>query len=396
MGERRAGQGEGEGKGCSSVERGGELDRVGSMVHGTVLVGDIGGTNARLQLRQLVSSQPTPLHSGAERQGRGRGTAVQVKSEPLFVATLKREKYARFEDALNQFLTNAAEEVSSVSRPSKACFAVAGIVNDNRCDMTNSPWIIDGNTLRDEFDIESVAVINDFEAVGHGVAALMQHDDADENEDVVTLLQGQPTKGGPVLVLGPGTGLGVCQLFYDVKSKAYTVMASEGGHAEFAPRTQEQREIQAWIQNKLGYCEIESILSGNGLERLYAFYSGNEIDAASVSGAALSLINSDKSSLFEEADPVAATNAARSFLSILGASAGNISLMTFAQGGVFVAGGITPKLMAVARKYHDIEDGFLHKKCRYHDVLAKMPLKVILEEFDVGLRGALHYATNLI
>lgn len=379
------------------------------LTHGaTVLVGDIGGTNARLQLRQLSPAATTST-------SRGGGASKRV----LYAATLKREKYARFEDALRTFLesavttppTTTSEAAATaaavnIKMPSRACFAVAGIIQNNRCDMTNSPWVIDGNALRDSFDIDSVAVINDFEAVGHGVAALMQQEDEDEHQkkedaicdaEIVSLLRGVPVKGGPVLVLGPGTGLGVSQLFYDAESSRYKVMASEGGHAEFAPRTQEQREVQAWIQQKLGYCEIESILSGNGLERLYAFFSGNEIDAASVSGAALSIIQPESSTITDEkVDVVAATKAARLFLSILGASAGNISLTTFARGGVFIAGGITSKLFAVAEKYQDIEEGFLHRECRYYDVLAKMPLTVIREEYDIGLRGAMHYITNLV
>lgn len=177
-------------------------------------------------------------------------------------------------------------------------------------------------------------------------------------------------------------------------------MPSEGGHAEFAPRSAEQREIQSMIQSELGYCEIESLLSGDGLERLYTFYTGRTAGAASISEAALGMLSDSTAARRATGDAggavdaAAATRAVRTFLSILGAAAGNLSLTTFAQGGVFIAGGITPKLLAAVEAFGDVHTGFLHKECRFSNVLEKMPLHVIRGECDIGLLGATNFAVN--
>ena len=359
-----------------------------------VLVGDIGGTNARLRLMCPGTRSRSRQLKGGMSEKAGGGVEPLTSGEVLHAATVPREDHETFESALRSFLSTAAACAPAVE-VSSACFAVAGMVKENHCAMTNCPWVLSGAGVAEEFGIGRVAVINDFEAVGYGVAAIIG--DESPGKSVYTLLDGEPEQRAPVLVLGPGTGLGVAQLFHDNARESYTVMPSEGGHADFAPRTDEQRELQAWVQSQLGYCEVESLLSGVGLERMYSFFAkGDEAEAACISAAAIAALEAGGAPSNSDVDVAAATRAVRTFLYVLGASAGNLSLTTLAQGGVFIAGGITTKLWAVAEAHGDIERGFLHEECRYNGVLKKMPLKVINEGCDIGLLGAQNFACNYI
>ena len=325
----------------------------------TVFVGDIGGTNARLQVWTADPSDPASATMTLEK-------VYGTSGHPTF------------ESVITDLFADANVHAGSVSA---ACFAVAGPVADDRCQMTNVSWIIDGAALQKSFDIASVKVINDFAAVGYGVLDLAP-------DETVTLNEGtakSPT--GPIAVLGPGTGLGEAMLFHNATTGAYDVVPSEGSHADFAPRGDTQRALLAYCEEHLGECEIEQVCCGSGIARIYDFLKAHRskpdlpaLDPAGVTDAAIA------------GTCEVCVEAVEMFLEILGAEAGNLALKCLATGGVYVAGGIPPRLMKIIGDDGGaLKRAFLREECRYKDVRAGYPLHVILND-KIGLAGAKVYA----
>lgn len=198
-----------------------------------VLVGDIGGTNARLQVWAVTSED---------------------ESELVFEKIYPTKDFPTFASVLQE-LESETEGVEI----STACFAVAGPVVDQVCNMTNLGWIIDKAALEKQFGYR-VGVLNDFEAVGYGVRFV-------DPSKVLVLNEYPATPKAPIAVLGPGTGLGEAQLFWDESQDTYRVYPSEGSHADFAPRGWKQRALAQFVESELGFCEVESVGCGAGLER---------------------------------------------------------------------------------------------------------------------------------
>lgn len=182
-------------------------------------------------------------------------------------------------------------------------------------------------------------MLNDFEAVGYGITVLKPAQLVALNPDAVN--KRSPTHKGPIVCMGPGTGLGVAQVVWDDSLKRYRVLPSEGAHGTFAPRGALQRELQAWVEVREGYCETEQVACGKGLLRIYEFLSEREGQEAVCSKP------SEVTGAAAEGDAIA-QQALQLFLIILGQEAGNKALMTLATGGVFLAGGITPKVCHLA------------------------------------------------
>mmetsp|Transcript_32908 Transcript_32908/g.72684 ORF Transcript_32908/g.72684 Transcript_32908/m.72684 type:complete len:410 (-) Transcript_32908:761-1990(-) len=328
-----------------------------------VLCGDIGGTNARLAV----------------------WTAGPARSE-IYAKTYPTANYKTFEDALNEFL---GEGPVKANPPQAACLAIAGAVENNKCPMTNLSWLIDGDALGNHHGIK-VALLNDFEAVGYGIPAL-------DESDLVVLNDAPRVDKAPKVVMGPGTGLGAAQLMWDEGKHAYKVWPGEGAHATFAPRGWKQKALAKYVSHKYHHCEIEQVACGSGLELIYEFLLTDEPanrpellhgakpkSAADISAAALA-----------GTDPLA-VEAVDMFLAIVGAEAGAMALRCLAKGGVYIAGGITPKLMQRV-KAGSLLEGFLMRKGRerFHEILKTIPLYVITNT-KVGQIGAVEYAANLL
>mmetsp|Transcript_33929 Transcript_33929/g.80556 ORF Transcript_33929/g.80556 Transcript_33929/m.80556 type:complete len:291 (-) Transcript_33929:199-1071(-) len=278
-----------------------------------------------------------------------------------------------------------------------ACFAVAGPVDEQVCYMTNLKWVIDGTQLSHSFGYE-VAVLNDFEAVGYGVQFV-------DEKRVITLNEGSPKPRAPIAVLGPGTGLGEAHLLWDDLQGNYRVYPSEGSHADFAPRGWKQRALAQFVEHQLGYCEVESVGCGAGLERIYQFLTSDEgphsepllqIFRASIEESPEALKKSapeiSKAAL-DGSDPIA-REAVDMMLSIVGAEAAHMALRQLARGGVYIAGGITPKVID-RLNFGGLLAAFLSRKGRFYEFLETVPLRVILDE-KVGLIGARVYGLRLL
>lgn len=329
-----------------------------------VLVGDIGGTNARLSI----------WNSGDDH-----------KNQEIFSKTYPTFKFATFDEVMNQFLS---EKEVVPHPPQAAALAVAGAVVDNRCAMTNTSWIIDGPGLQQHYKIK-VALLNDFEAIGYGVPVV-------EAGDIIPINLAATLPKAPKVVMGPGTGLGAAQLMWDSHLDGYRVWPGEGAHATFAPRGWKQKALASFVTARFGHCEIEQVACGSGLALIYEFLLTDEVanrpmlmkhakpkSPAEISAAAI-----------DESDPLA-VEAVDMFLGIIGAEAGAMALRCLAKGGVYIAGGVTPKLM---KRVNDgsLLEGFIMKKGRekFHDILVQTPLWVITNE-KVGQLGACEYARSL-
>jgi glucokinase len=222
-------------------------------------------------------------------------------------------------------------------------------------------------------------VINDFEAVGYGIIGL-------QPSDLLTLHNAPPVANAPMVVLGPGTGLGQALLTWDAGAGHYTVHPTEGAHADFAPVGDLQRGLAAHVESALGECEVEMVCCGAGIVRIYDFLRTKTPMTAA--GAPGGLSPADITTKAVAGSCPVAVEAVRMFLAILGGEAANLGLKALARGGVFIAGGIPGKILPLLTGARHLQDAFLKPTCRFAPVRASMPLHVVRTP-DPGLRGAL-------
>lgn len=307
------------------------------------LVGDLGGTKTRLALAEVE------------------GTHVVIRREISYVS----QGYAAFETLLGEFLALG-------ERVADAAFGIAGPVQGEVAQTTNLPWRIDAAALRRQFGFSQCHLLNDLEATAWGLPALGA-------QDLLTVQTGAADAVGNRAVIAAGTGLGEAGLYWD--GAAHRPFATEGGHATFAPRDARELALLHFLQQQHEHVSWERVVSGMGLRDLYDFllaYRGattpawlaDEIrvgdKAAAVSAAALA----GKDEVCVETLHL--------FVELYGAEAGNLALKMMSRGGLFVGGGIAPKILPL------LQDGtflgaFLDKG-RMQPLLAAMPVKVILND----------------
>ncbi len=318
-----------------------------------ILVGDIGGTK-------------TVLEAGRLQEGRWL---------PAFGARYAAADHGGFESVLRQFIGEWSLQDPRHAPVTAACFGVAGPVADNRAQMTNLPWIIDGAAISRSFAIPRVNVINDFAAAAHGIALLLP-------ADLAVVQAGAPIARAPRLVIGAGTGLGVAHLLW--ADGAYRVVAGEAGHGGFAPTNAEQVELWRSVHAQCGRVTIEHIVSGPGLTRIYKFVDrdavarGVDVTPAAIVARAL------------EAGDAASLRALDLFIACYGEAAGNLALSVIARGGVYIAGGIAPKIFR-----RIAQGGFIsafNAKGSHSAVVQQMPVTVVLNE-RLGTLGCALVAT---
>ena len=339
-----------------------------------ILAGDIGGTNARLSFyREDRPDKDQP--QGAN--GTGPATHFTAVHEQVF----KSREFRGLDEIVVKFISDTG------IRPDIASFGIAGPVRNGLVETSNLPWMVESSRLANELHLDSVSLINDLEAQAWGIQCLAPTDTVALNPGPI-----HNTPEGNQAVIAAGTGLGEAGLIWD--GDRQHIFACEGGHCDFAPRNELEIELLRYLLARFGHVSYERILSGPGLVNVYLFLKDShrgeeplwlrdEI-AAGDPGAAISRAAiSGKASLAEQALDL--------WVTIYGAEAGTIALKVLATGGVFVAGGIAPKILPKLAGPLFMQ-AFLHKG-RLQPVLEAIPVRVITNE-KTGLLGAACYGAR--
>lgn len=322
-----------------------------------LLAGDIGGTKANLAL-----FQETP--------------------DGLELVKNKRYPCSDF-DSLNavvaKFLAKGHERVAG------ACFGVPGVVGNNRVLPVNLKWEVDGLSLGEDLRTTRVTLINDLAANAAGISELVE-------ADLTTLQEGITGAVGNRCIISPGTGLGEAGLFWD--GTRHRPWASEGGHTDFAPRTEIEVELLSHLQSRFGHVSIERVASGQGLSNIYAFLRdhghGKEkstITEAMKSGDPGQII----ATAAEKGTCKMCAQTVEIFANCLANEAANLALKTMATGGVYFGGGIPAKLLWKLGSQAFIDD--FNAKGRFEALMESMPVRVILND-QAALLGAARIALD--
>jgi glucokinase len=326
---------------------------------GTVLVGDVGGTNARFAV--------------LETNGTGLALVDEVTYPSLAFESLP--------DALSAL----AADSEAARHAGRACFAIAGPIRSNRCEATNLPWVIDGGDLARVLGLPEVPLLNDLEAAAWGLAQV-------EAKNVWTLQRGEADPRGNRGLLSAGTGLGEAALLWHGDS--HLPHATEGGHADFAPGDELQVELWRHLAERLGHVSWERVLSGPGLVALFRFLLARVgkpepdwLEPETREGDAAAAIT--KNARAEGCPHCRA--AIDLFVDLLAAEAGNLALRTLATGGVYLAGGTVRNLRdeIVRSRFREV----FTAKGRFRPFLEAVPVHVVMDD-RVGLRGAAAWAVR--
>jgi glucokinase len=314
------------------------------------LAADIGGTKTLLQL-------------GTE----------DVTRAPILQKSYPSSAYAGLDEMLDEFLREAG-----AGKIVSACFALAGPVSGRRMKLTNLPWEVDADAIAARFSIGCVSLINDFEAVGLGIAGL-------QPSDLDTLQAGETQAHGMRVVVGAGTGLGVALLSW--QENGYAVHPSEGGHMDFACSDAIQYELLCYLKQRHAHVSYERIVSGPGLAAIFEFLcdTGKAVPSVRLVAA---LREGDKAAAiaqFAQQGEAAACMALDLFISIYGAFTGNLALLALPRGGIYIAGGIAAKI--AAQMHNGIFLRAFRDKGRFLGLLETLPLHIVMNP-QVGLLGA--------
>ena len=322
-----------------------------------ILAGDVGGTKTWLGLFTCEGPRPSPL---------------ETRSYPT-----------REFDALTPMVARFLEEAGVAGQLAAACFGVAGPVQGNVSQLTNVPWVVDAAEIGNRLGIASVRLLNDVEAMAHAIPLLAEH-------ELAVIGTATPAAGGNAALIAPGTGLGETGLraFGD----RLVPMPSEGGHTDFAARTPRELELVAMLSVGRGRVALEDVVSGPGLVNLHTFThrltrcadrslpDEPEQRPPAITAAAL------------DGRCTACVAAVDLFVSALGAAAGNLALRTLATAGLFVGGGIAPRILPALQTGRFIE-AFVDKG-PMRPLLQQVPVSVILEQ-QAALIGAAIRASTL-
>jgi glucokinase len=349
-----------------------------------ILAGDIGATKTHLALYEWTTE----------------------RIDPLRLETFHSADYASLDEMLAEFLSppkpplavdqldQASQEGTSPSSDAPAepltleaaCFGVAGPVFENHSRTTNLPWVVDGPALAKQFDIPNVRLLNDLEAMAHGILLL-------RSDELVTLNAGTPpTQKQAIALIAAGTGLGEAILFWD--GSDYRPMPSEGGHADFAPNSDQEIELLRHIRSQYLHVSYERVLSGPGLLAIYEYL--RDAKKNEPTWLAEKIKAGDPPAEIAEAGLKGQAEIAKQaldlFVTIYCAEAGNLALKAMAINGVYVGGGIAPKLLA------KLKDGTFIKafinKGRYKRLLSQIPVYVVTNQ-HTALLGAAAMAARL-
>lgn len=323
-----------------------------------ILAGDIGGTNTRLAL--------------CERTEKGfRITDEDKFSSPAF---------SSLEDIVEEFLDARSGKIEH------ACFGVPGPVTGETVQLANLPWAVDAPHIRELIGGGKVGLLNDLETNAYGLSEL-------EEADFAVLNRGDPNCMGNAAIMSAGTGLGEAGMHFEEEVRILRPFASEGGHADFAPRTDLEIELLQFLRAKFGRVSVERVVSGQGLENIYEFLREVKSEVEPVWLAEEIEVNGDAAAVISR-NALNGTSALCEktldiFVAIYGAEAGNLALKMLATGGIFLGGGIAPKILSKLQEPVFLESFF--DKGRMRELLEKVPVRVVLND-KAALLGAAHFA----
>ncbi len=318
-----------------------------------ILAGDVGGTKTVLAIFSQDSKELMELRK----------------------QTFPSGQHAEFVDLVKEFLQNE-EGIDS------AVFGIAGPIKGQKCITTNLPWIIDAKALGEKLNIQKVHLLNDLESAAYGVLQL---------DDFCELNPNAVQQKGHKAVIAAGTGLGEAILCFD--GQQYHAMPTEGGHTEFAPQNALEDRLLVFLRERFnGHVSLERILSGDGFGHLYDFL--RSIDFAPVNQQLEQKMQSqDRNALISWAgmsgEDALCAEALRLFCRIYGVEAGSLALKTLPAGGIYIAGGIAPKIRSALESGEFIQ-GFLDKGRMTHSI-EKIPVRIV-DDPEAPLLGAAHFA----
>jgi glucokinase len=323
-----------------------------------LLAGDIGGTKTLLRLVDTTGA------------------------ESLFEAHYPSADFAHLNDIVTRFL-----EEAHCSCPAAACFAIAGPVKNNQSQVTNLGWQLDAQQMETDLGIDQIQLINDFAAVGYGIPAM-------QPQDVVVLQARTAVPQAAIAVLGAGTGLGEALLIW--QEDRYTVLPTEGGHTDYAPRTDLEIGLLQFLRARHGRVSVERVVSGQGIFSIYEYLRAAEFAPPSPDIEARIQQEDPSAVIAREAladgDPLC-VQTLDLFLSCYGAEAGNLALKSLPYGGLYLAGGVGAKILP--KLLNGLFMNNFLDKGRMSVVLETLPVSLITNP-KVGLIGATLYAKSLI
>lgn len=289
--------------------------------------------------------------------------------------------YASLEPMVREFLAASGQTATA------ACFDVAGPVVAGRAHLTNLPWNLEEASLQAGLGLRQVTLLNDLKAVAYAVPFL-------NGDELHTLNAGKPTPNGPIAVVAPGTGLGEAFLVWG--GKGYVACSSEGGHASFSPANVRQMALWTYLAAKFGHVSTERVCSGPGIANIYDFLRDESPEAETAAFAAQLAQAHDRTPVISKAaeqDPAGqplCVAALDLFIDILGDEAGDLALTVMATGGVYIGGGIAPRMIP------HLSNGALLRAFTAHgrmsELLAAMPVQIITSQ--AALLGAAQYGLD--
>lgn len=335
-----------------------------------LLAGDIGGTKTILRL-------------------------VEVTEVTLTEKTFRTVKESQYISASFPDLVPLVQEFLAQDdyiKPQLACFAIAGPVVNNTCNLTNLNWVLDTQRLEIELDIPKISLLNDFAANSFGILGL-------KDFEVHTLQEGEAREESPIAVIGAGTGLG--EAFLVPQGKKHQIYASEGGHADFAPRNDLEYELLKYLRQKLKvqHISVERVVSGQGIASIYQFLRDSKFAPESAEiGERIKLWEQESNKTIDPAAIISQAAFKQSdvlcektieiFIEAYGTETGNLALKLLCYGGIYIAGGIAAKILPL------MQDGiFLNAfkdKGRVSPLIESIPVHIVLNP-QVGLVGSVLY-----
>ena len=331
---------------------------------GYVLAGDVGGTKTVLCLYRVADGRD------------GHAPLVEVHK-----TTTPSAEYADFAELVAAFLAGLATQ-----RPHAACFGIAGPIKAQCCNATNLPWVIDAQALARRFALDDIYLLNDLEAAAHDMLHLAAGEFVELNPHAVP-------QAGHAAVIAAGTGLGEAIMAWD--GRRHIVLPSEGGHCDFAPNSAQEDALLLYLRGRFGgHVSNERILAGAGLGNLYDFLrtSGQAEPNPDIEAE---MSRDDRNAVISRhglvgRDPLC-TETLRLFARIYGSTAGNLALKCLPRGGIYVGGGIAPKVRP-ARESGEFMRGFLDKG-RMAQAIADIPVRLVLNA-EAPLLGAAQVALS--